>query len=80
MGFSYETAKRFFRLFLEFYLGTAEEDRIREVTEKASVIGYARKIRKIRSAESRKESDAEEIAFCLGRLRELTDKYDTLAF
>lgn len=50
------------------------------MTEKASVIGYARKIRKIRSAESRKESDAEEIAFCLGRLRELTDKYDTLAF
>lgn len=42
MGFSYETAKRYFRLFMEFYLDTEDEDRIRIATDKAAVLSYSR--------------------------------------
>ena len=39
MGFSYSTAKRFFKSFLKHYLKTKDEERLLEVTEKASLIG-----------------------------------------
>ena len=48
MGFSYKTSRHFFRLFLQFYLGTKDEKRLDEVAEKASLIGYSRLIRKLR--------------------------------
>ena len=35
MGFSYETANEFFDLFLRFYLNTEDENKLREVKEKA---------------------------------------------
>ena len=80
MGFSCETAGKFFNFFLRYYLGTEDEAKIREVTEKASLIGYARKIRKIRSAKSQAESEQREISRCLDRIKELTEKLDTLMY
>ena len=80
MGFSYETARKFFDAFLRCYLGTDDEEKLREVAEKASLIGYARKIRKIRSGKSQADSQQEEIDRCLDRIRNLTEKLDTLTY
>ena len=80
MGFSCRTAEQFFYDFLKHYLGTADEGRLREVTEKAAVIGYARKIRRIRNSGSRPESSRQEIDRCLQKIAELTGKIDTLVF
>ncbi|MCR4656740.1 MAG: HD domain-containing protein [Lachnospiraceae bacterium] len=80
MGFSYHTAKRFFNSFLAHYLGTEDEDSIREVTEKASILSYSRKIRMIRKKGSISEWDGNMIKQYLGKISELTGKYDTLEF
>ena len=80
MEFSYDTAKQFFRAFLIHYLGTADESKLREVTEKASVIAYTRLIRKLRKHGAVSEADRKIIGRCMNRIAELTEKLDTLAF
>lgn len=80
MGFSYETARRFMRLFLKNYLGTDDEERLSEVEGKASVIGCSRLIRKIRKKRKTVESDHLLIRQCVERIAELTDRIDSLAF
>jgi predicted unusual protein kinase regulating ubiquinone biosynthesis (AarF/ABC1/UbiB family) len=80
MGFSYLTAREFFECFLRNYLGTEDEAKLREVTDKAALIGFARKIRKIRSGKEQTESVQKEIGYCLERIKELTDKLDILTY
>ena len=80
MGFSYETARRFFSAFLRRYLDTEDENRLQEVTEKASLLCYARMIHKIRRKGDLTEADRTVIARCLEKLAALTEKLDTLAF
>ena len=80
MGFSYETARRFMRLFLKKYLGTEDEEKLSEVERKASVIGYSRLIRKIRKKRKTVEADHLLIRQCVERIAELTDGIDSLAF
>lgn len=79
MGF-YKTACRFFELFLKRYLETEDGDRLREVTEKASLICYARMIRKLRKRGEPSEAERPIIDRCVKRIGELTAKLDTLAF
>ncbi len=80
MGFPYDTARAFFRLFLKHYLGTEDEARLNEVSEKASLIGLSRMIRKIRK--QRKPSDADNLLVrrCVERIAELTERLDCLNF
>ncbi len=80
MGFSYETAKRFFRAFLKRYLETEDENRLREVTEKASVVAYTRLIRKLRKHGTVSEANKIIIDRCINTIAGLTEKLDTLAF
>ncbi len=80
MGFSYQTAKEFFYCFLKRYLGTDEESRIQEVTQKASLLSYTRTIRRLRKKGKITESDQAIIDRCMKRIEELTDQLDTLAF
>lgn len=68
MGFSYDTATLFMRLFLKYYLGTEDESRIKEVTEKASLIGYSRLIRKLRKKRTPAESDNRLVQRCVERI------------
>ena len=80
MGFSYDTAKQFFEVFLRKYLGTEDKKKINAVKEKAAFICDVRMINKIH-----KKSDisAEERAIIdrnLARIAELADKLDTLDF
>ena len=61
MGFPYETAREFFRLFLISYLNTDEEEKLRDVTDKASLLCHARLIHKIRRQQTITEKDRETI-------------------
>lgn len=80
MGFSYETAKQFFNSFLKHYLDTDDEERIREVSEKASLLGYSRLIRKFRKSGTVAEKDKEKIARCIKTISEIANRLDTLTF
>lgn len=62
------------------YLETENEDRLREVMEKASLMCYTRLIRKLCKNEELSEADRRIIDRCLERIRELTARLDTLAF
>ena len=80
MGFSYETAWKFYGFFLKHYLETEDEDRLKEVTEKASLLCYVRLINRIRRKETMSEKDREIIRHCLDKITGLTEKYETLTF
>ena len=80
MGYSYQTAKAFFRSFMVQYLETEDTDRIREVVKKASILSYSRKICKLRDKSPQTRQDREKIRQCLDRIKELTDQVDSLEF
>ncbi len=80
MGFPYRTACDFFSLFLRYYLDTEDENKLREVKEKASLLCYTRMIRKLRKGNELSEKDRKLIDKYMIRLKELTDKLDTLTF
>lgn len=80
MGFSYETAKKFFLCFLKYYLDTENEKRISEVTDKAMVLSYIRIIRKLHQKPRISEADQIRIERLIEKLRVLTGKIDTLEF
>ena len=80
-GFDFETGSTFWHKALSAYLGTANERKIREVEDKARIIGYTRMIRRsIRRGGLDSEAGRAEIAFWKERLLALLDKYDTLLF
>ena len=80
-GFDFETGSTFWRKSLAAYLGTDSEDRIREVEDKARIIGYTRMIRRsIRRKGLESEAGRAEIAFWKERLLRLLEKTDALTF
>ena len=80
MGFSYETARKFFDCFLKHYLETEEEDRLRDVRDKASMLCWMRTIHRIRKKRALTEEDNRLIRRCMEKIAYLADKLDTLAF
>ncbi|MBR2257511.1 MAG: HD domain-containing protein [Blautia sp.] len=80
MGFSYETACQFFVFFLKHYLDTDDEDKLREVKEKASILCYIRKIRKLRRKGMITAEDQARIHHYLEETAKLAEKLDTLVF
>ena len=80
MGFSYQTATRFFRGFLKHYLGTEDTVRLEEVTEKAALLGNIRMIHKLRKKKELSEQERKMLDRYLGRISSLTEKLDTLDF
>jgi hypothetical protein len=78
MGFSAKTAKEFFHSFLRHYLDTEDEELIKEVTEKASLIGYSRLIRKYHNKKSISDEDKDKIKLYTARISEIVSRYDTL--
>lgn len=80
-GFDLETAKRFWHDTLVAYLGTTSETKIREVENKARIIGYTRLIRRgIRRGETETERGQAENALWTRELIELLETVDTLTF
>ncbi|MBQ9010181.1 MAG: HD domain-containing protein [Clostridia bacterium] len=80
MGFSYDSARNFFRLFLSHYLESNDEKRLNEVAEKASLIGYSRLIRKTRKRKNLSDADRQQIQRCVNKISELTEKLTTLTY
>ena len=79
MGYDHDTAKRFWNLSLQSYLGTEEKELCRAVENKARVIGYTRLLR--RTIRRPDENGAQEkIAYYKKQLIEVVDKVDTLEF
>ena len=80
-GFDRETGVTFWRRTLAAYLGTDNEMKLREVEDKARVVGYTRMIRRsIRRKGLETESGRAEIDLWKGELLELLDRVDTLLF
>ena len=79
MGYTKETAGRVWIKSLKSYLGTDDEELCLKVSEKASVIGYTRLLRRaVRRPED--PSSAGMIEYCKKILTELVDKIDSLEF
>lgn len=80
-GFDYETGTAFWKKSLAAYLGTTNERKLREVEDKARIVGYTRMIRRsirrkgLETAEGRAEID-----FWTERLLALLERTDTLLF
>ena len=80
-GFDFDTAQVFWHKSLAAYLGTSSERKLREVEDKARIIGYTRMIRRsIRRQGLETEEGRAQIAFWKERLLKLLDTTDTLLF
>ena len=80
-GFDYETGAAFWRKSLAAYLGTNNQRKLREVEDKARILGYARMIRRsIRRRMTETEAGRAEAAHWTEELLELLSRYDTLLF
>ncbi len=81
LGIDYETACVFWRKSLELYLGTTDDAVIRDVENKAKIVGYTRIMRRaIRRNGLNTEQGRAEIANCQAVLADLLPKTDTLLF
>ena len=80
-GFDFEVGRTFWRKVLSAYLGTSCEAKLREVEDKARILGYTRMIRRsIRRKGLETESGRAEIAYWKENLLELLAKTDSLLF
>ena len=81
LGLDYETACDFWKKSLQLYLGTEEEERFKEVEDKAKIIGYTRIMRReIRRNGLNTESGRALIDHCRKVLGDLLPRVDTLLF
>lgn len=80
MGLPYETTKYIWKKAITLYLNTDNEDKVKEVEEKAQVIGYARLLRRTIRREADTEHGKKQIALCKERLSDLLKRTDSLAF
>ena len=80
-GFDFETAQTFWNKVLSSYLETEDENRIREVEDKARVVGYTRLIRRaIRRNALEDEKKRAEVELWKRELLELLERVDSLGF
>ena len=80
-GFDFDTAQTFWHKTLAAYLETDDETKIREVEDKARIIGYTRLIRRsIRRNGLETETGRAEIEYWTKQLEALLEQTDTLLF
>ena len=80
-GFDYSTGKIFWKKALAAYLGTQNEKKIRDVENKARIIGYSRLIRRsIRRKGLESENGRAEIELWKSELLDLLERTDSLLF
>ena len=80
MGFSYATSKRYFELFLSYYMNTDDEIILNEITEKAALLCYIRLINKYHKKGKPTEAEQEKIKQYMKKISSLLEKYDSLEF
>lgn len=80
-GFDFETSLTFWKKTLIKYLGTDIESKLKEVEDKARIIGYTRLIRRsIKRDDAKTQNGRKELDYRINMLLELIEKYDTLLF
>ena len=79
VGYSFETAGKFWNIALKMYLGTEDEAVCQSVAEKAMIIGYTRMLRRAIRRPNEAESPA-KIARCKEMLAVLLEKTDSICF
>ena len=80
-GFDHETAEKFWHKSLAAYLGTNCPTKIKEVEDKARIVGYTRLVRHaIRRGGNDPEKARQTVAYRKEKLMELLDRTDTLIF
>lgn len=81
IGLSYDTAVHFWKESLRLYLGDPDEERFKEVEEKAQLIGYTRIMRRrIRRNGFDTEEGRAEIENAKAHIMDILDRVDTLEF
>jgi len=81
LGIPHETAVELWYKSLKLYLDGADDEKVREVEEKAQIIGYTRIMRRgIRRGGLETEEGRAEIENCRKHLKDLLSKVDTLLF
>ena len=78
MGFSYDTARAFFDGFLKYYFETEDENKLRDVREKASLLCYARMVHKFHKKQNPSAKDKETIKRYLAKTAEVAKRLDSL--
>ena len=80
-GFDYDTSITFWHKVLEAYLGTSCPTKLREVEDKARLLGYVRLLhRSLRHGEDKTEAERAAIEYRTEHLIELLSRIDTLVF
>lgn len=80
MGFSYQTAKEFYKQFLRYYFDTDDEAKLNDIREKASLICNVRLINKFYKKGKPTESERAIVEKCKENISSLLKKHDTLTF
>ena len=81
LGIPYEQAVQFWNATLRYYFDSADEAFLREIENKAAIIGYARVLRRtFRKAKEDEAYKARMIEYCKNALCELVPQTDSLAF
>ena len=81
LGIDADVARRIWETSLRLYLGSADEETVRKVEEKAMIVGYARIMRRtIRRGGLETEKGRADIENCRRRFTELLPKVDSLTF
>ena len=78
MGFSYDTAKRFWKAFIRSYMGTDDESVLAAAEDKAALVSYVRLIRQIRRKGTDSEEYREDVPRLLGKIKSLSLKLTSL--
>lgn len=74
MGFSYETAVKYFDLFMKYYMGAVSITRMREVKNMVALIAYVRMVRKcFKNGPDLSEKDQKACDYYVERIRELLE-------
>ena len=78
MGFSYDTAKKFFRYFMEHYLNTKDEETIQKATDKAALLCYMRLVRRVMKKPVLSDAENDEVDRLIALTGEYLDRVDNL--
>ena len=80
-GFDFDLSAEFWNKSLKAYLGTDDEDRIKDVEDKSRILGYTRLIRRLIRRDGLNDPEGRElIEHWKKELMELLDKNDSLTF
>lgn len=78
MGFSYETAKKFWRSFIKYYLGTEDPGKLQAAEDKVALLSYVRLFRQLRRKGADSDEYRQEKERLLGKIEALLEKVDSL--